>query len=95
MTHTPFADSQRMDILRKSASHVIEYGLITYLGFCAPKTVDLDSETWSILRIVQNTKNPGTDAEPQITEMKWAEGSASYNLKMSQHTTYNYKYPIF
>jgi hypothetical protein len=95
MNRTPFADSQRMDILRKSASYIIEYGLITYLGFCEPGTAALTDDKWSILRIVESSKIPGTDLVPQTTEMKWAEGMASYNLKMSDHETYNYKFPIF
>jgi hypothetical protein len=93
--HTPFADSGRMDILRKSAAYIIEYELVTYLGFCEPGTALLTDYKWSILRITESSKIPGTDAVPVTTEFKWAQGSAAFNLQFSEHLTYDYKFQTF
>jgi len=95
MEHVVFADSGRMDILRKSADYIKEYELVTYIGFCRPKTELLTDEKWSILRITESSKIPGTDAVPQTTEFKWAQGSAAFNLKFSDHLLYDYSFKTF
>lgn len=83
MERRPFYAEKQADI-----SVTIEFSptlTIIYLGYCKPGTVDIDSETWSILRITTEVEGIETKVES-----KWANGYDNYDLKFSDYGDYDY-----
>lgn len=86
----PFASHQNIDHLRASADMIEEVdGLITYMGFCQPRTLLTSESTWSVMKIVQS----GTF--PTLTIFQWAQGSCAYNLSWDNRAAYAYQFKNF
>jgi hypothetical protein len=91
MYKTPKADQFNISDLRAAADIIEEKtDKLTYLGFCAPGTINTAAASWSIMKI----ESSGI-VKPIITSFKWAEGLAAFSHSWDNRAAYNYTFKNF